>query len=269
MKNKRIVNDPFVLHIYWWKYSENILVQLKLVETVPDIITKAPSDFTAHEKLDLFLFKESINSILQNICDDKPWEQSMNKILSVHDKINDSKSISNLNLLLICNDLLKINSSQLKKVKEIIHLGKSAKKQEFITADIINLVFISLDNNSDTIPIRSFIKRSLKLIPLESEVRLVLYKNLFSRNPFNLMNSIIEKIFVTEYQQDKQIFFTLIKNSEEVLQLSNRLNVINDNIKIDSNMAEFCCEIIQKIFSRLELNELSPYFHHSIETNMK
>ena len=194
----------------------------------------------------------------------------MNKILSVNDKINDSKSILNLDLLFICNDLLKINSIPTNKVKELIQSAKSAKKKEAI--DIIDLVFVSLDNNDDIIPIRSFIKRSLslKLIPLESEARLVLYKNLFSGNPFKLANNLIEKIFFTEYQQNKQIFFTFIKNSEKALQLSSRLNVINDNIiSIDSSMAELCCEIIQKIFSRFKLNELSPYFKHSIEMCMK
>jgi hypothetical protein len=85
------------------------------------------------------------------------------------------------------------------------------------------------------------------------------------------MNSnIIEKIFTTEIQQNKQIFFIFIKNSEEAMQLSIRLKIINDNIKsIDSHMAEFCCEAIQTIFNKFELNELLPYFKHSIELLMK
>jgi hypothetical protein len=75
--------DPFILHIYWWKYSNEILVQLKLVETFPNIIIKAQNDFIVHGKLGLYLFRESINSILQNICDDKPWRQDMDYILSI------------------------------------------------------------------------------------------------------------------------------------------------------------------------------------------
>ncbi|GES73768.1 hypothetical protein GLOIN_2v432849 [Rhizophagus clarus] len=54
----------------------------------------------------------------------------------------------------------------------MINLGKSAKRQEFITIEIIDLVFNNLDNNNDVIPVISFITKSLKLIPLESEVRL-------------------------------------------------------------------------------------------------
>ncbi|GBC04617.1 hypothetical protein RclHR1_05780008 [Rhizophagus clarus] len=265
--------DPFILHIYWWKYANEILIQLKLVETFPNIITKAQNDFIIHGKLDQYLFREAVNCILQNIYDDKPWKQDMDYILSILSEIkeidDDSGNFSNLNLLFVCDDLLKINSIPLEKIKEIIYLGKSAKKQEFITSEIINLVFSSSDDsNNDIIPIISFIKKSLKLIPLESEIRLILYRNIFSQSPFNLMNSIIEKVFITESQQNNQIFFTLIeKNSEESLQNSIRLENINDNIKnIDSKMAELCCNVIQRIFSKFELNELSPYFKHAIKS---
>ncbi|PKC00366.1 hypothetical protein RhiirA5_459097 [Rhizophagus irregularis] len=268
----KFADDPFILHIYWWKYATEILIQLKLVETFPDLIIKAQNDFIVYGKLDRFLFKESINLILQNICDDKPWKQDMDVILSINNcKIENLKNFSNLNLLLICNDLLKINSIPLEKIKEIIYLGKSANKQEFITTDIINLVFSDLDNNNNIIPITSFITRSLKLISLESEIRVTLYRNIFSQYSFKLMNDgIIKKIFETEIQQNEQIFFMIIKNPEEALQLSIRLKTINDNIKdINSNMAEFCCEIIQKIFSKFKLNELLPYFKNSIDSLMK
>ena len=58
--------------------------------------------------------------------------------------------------------------------------------------------------NNDIIPaVRSFISINLELISLESKVRLILYKNLFSREPFELVGDIIEKIFVTENQQNK------------------------------------------------------------------
>ncbi|CAB5203338.1 unnamed protein product [Rhizophagus irregularis] len=266
----KIIN-PFILHIYWWKYATEILIQLKLAETFPDLIIKAQNDFIVYGKLGQYFFKESINLILQNICDDKPWEQDMDFISSIYYKINDSKNFSNLHLLFLCNDLLKINTIPLEKVKEIINLGKSTKNQEIITTEVINLVFSNLDNNNNEIPITSFIKRSLNLISLESEIRLTLYKHIFSQYSFRLMNNgIIEKIFTTEIQQNKQIFFILIKNSEKALQLSIRLKTINDNINdINSNMAESCCEIIQSIFNQFELNELLPYFKDSIESSTK
>jgi hypothetical protein len=260
-----IVNDPFALHIYWWKFENNILIQLKLIEIFPGIIRKVQDDFIVYGKLDQYLFRRAINSILQNICDNKPWKQDMDYILSI---INDTKNkFFNLDLLLICVDLLNINLIPLEKIKEIIYLGKSIENQEFITADIINLVFISLDKKNDIIPIRSFITKILEFIPLNSEVRLILYENLFSREPFELIGIIIKEIFITEFQQNRRIFFKLIKNTKKVFKLSKRLNIINDNIKkLDSNMAELCCEIIQTIFNEFKLDELSSYFKYSIKS---
>ncbi|GES73776.1 hypothetical protein GLOIN_2v432849 [Rhizophagus clarus] len=268
----KFTEDPFILHIYWWKYEAEIMVQLKLVDKFPELITKAQNDFIVYGKFDQYLFKESVNLILQNICDDKPWKQDMDFILSINNsRMGDSKDYSNFHLLALCNDLLKMNSIPLEKIKEIIYLGKSTKKQEFITTQIIDLVFSKLGNNKDIIPITSFVTRSLELISLESEVRLVLYKNIFSQNSFKLMNnSIVERIFNIEIQQNKQIFFILIKNSEESLQLSIRLKYISDNIKnIDSHMAGFCCGTIQTIFNKFELNELLPYFRNSIKSLIK
>ncbi|GBB88978.1 hypothetical protein RclHR1_01560014 [Rhizophagus clarus] len=231
----KITNNPFVLHIYWWKYINNILVQLKLIEKYPDIITKAHNDFIVYGKLDYYLFRKVINSILQNIYEDKPRKQDTDDILSL---INDSKKSLNffdLDLLLICYDLSKIN---------LIPLDK---------------------NDDDIVPIRSFITRILEFIPLDSEVRLILYKNLFSRDPFELVNIIIKKVFITEYQQNKRIFLKLIKNSKKILELSKRLSIINDNIKkLDSDMAVICCEIIQPILNEFKLIELSTYFKYSI-----
>ncbi|GBC04618.1 hypothetical protein RclHR1_05780009 [Rhizophagus clarus] len=261
--------DPFILHIYWWKHSDEILIQLKLVETFPHIITKAQNDFIVHGKLGQYIFRESINSILQNICSDKPWKQDLDYILSILSVIevtdNDLGKFSNLQLLFICDDLLKINSIPLEEIKKIIYLGKSGKKQEFITAEIINLVFSNLSDN--IISSILFITKNLKLIPLESDTRLILYKNIFSKCTFKLMSGIIRKIFITELQQNKQIFFTFIKNPEEALQLSIRLKTINDSFKnIDSYKIELCSEIIQTIFNEFELNELLFYFKYSIES---
>ncbi|CAG8451704.1 2343_t:CDS:2, partial [Funneliformis mosseae] len=231
----QIVNDPFLLHIYWWKYADNVLIQLKLVENCPDIIAKVRNDFIIHGKLDQYLFREAINLILQNICDDKPWKQDVDFIFSLSDKFDNAKQCSNLNLLLVCNDLLKIKSIPPGKIKEIIYLGKS-RKREFITSDIINLIFDNLNDDDDLIPIRSFIKRLLVLLPLESDIR------------------------------NERIFFTLII-SEAALQLSIGLNAINDMIKtINSDIMILSCEIIQSIFNEFELKELLPYFKHSIET---
>ncbi|UZO02840.1 uncharacterized protein OCT59_021318 [Rhizophagus irregularis] len=269
----KIVNDPFLLHLYWWKYRDNILTQLQLVENFPSIITKIQEEFIVYGTLDQYLFKESIGFILQKICNnDDEWEHKMSIILSLSNKINTTKNSAILSLLLICSDLFKINTIPLEKIKEVINLGKTAKKQELINVDIIEFIFDDLDYNNNSTHIRSFIMRILDLIPIESEIRLIIYKNILNRKPFQLINVIIEKIFITENQHNDKIFFTLIKNPEAALQLSNRLIMINKNLKIkdsENSMAELCCEIIQNIFTEFDLKELSPYFKFSIETFTK
>ncbi|GBC06772.1 hypothetical protein RclHR1_07030002 [Rhizophagus clarus] len=269
----KIVEDPFLLHLYWWKYGNNILTQLQLIENFPSIITKVQEEFIVHGTLDQYLFKESINLILQNLCDDDDeWEQKMSTILSLSNKINTTQNSSILSLLLICSDLLKINSIPLEKIKEMINLGKTAKKQEFIGVDIIEFVFGGLDYDNNLTHIRSFIMRILDLVPIESEIRLTICKNIFMQKPFQLINVIIEKIFITEKQHNEQIFLILIKNPEVALQLSNRLMFINKNLNIndsESSIVELCCEIIQTIFNEFDLKELFSYFKCSIETFKK
>ncbi|CAB4443216.1 unnamed protein product [Rhizophagus irregularis] len=254
--------DPFILHIYWWKYSNEILIQLKLVETFPNIVLKVQNDFVVHGKLAQDLFRESINSILQNICDDKPWKQDMDyilSILSVTEVIDDdSGKFSNL---IICNDLLKINSIPLEKIKEIIYLGKSGKKQEFITAEIINLVFNSLDdNNNDITPIISFISfitRNLKLIPLESDVRKLEFNELspyfkYAIESFVQEDLLLQQIFILQQitsiaflkefiNQFWKKYFSL--SSSMIKEINDIMKINNDNPFIQSIRSYFALEL--------------------------
>ncbi|CAB5202129.1 4818_t:CDS:2 [Rhizophagus irregularis] len=193
----------------------------------------------------------------------------MDIVLSLVNRMNYTKKLTNLPLLQICNELLKIKLIPLEKIKEMINLGR-ARRQEFITIEIIELVLYILDNNNDltVTNIRSFIMKCLEIIPLESEVRLTLYRNLFLQKSFNLTNEIIEKMFIDEIQQNDEIFFTLINSSKQVLQHSIRLNVINnclDDNNLNTNIGELCCEIIQAIFGRFELKKLISYFPNFIE----
>jgi hypothetical protein len=266
----KIVSNPFLLHIYWWKHAENILIQLQLIEMFPTILEKTQEEFIIYGKLDQFLLKEAINIILQKFYYNEDCEKELDIILSFVKRMNDTKELTNLPLLYICNELLKIKLIPLVKIKEVIDLGKATKKQEFITKEIIEFVFHSLDYNNDLMVanVRSFIMKSLEIIPFESEVWPILYKNLFSRKSFNLINEIIEKIFIDENQQNDGIFLMLINNPKKALQHSVRLNVINDCLDIknlDTNMGKLCCEIIQSIFSEFDYMELISYFPNFIE----
>ncbi|CAB4443921.1 unnamed protein product [Rhizophagus irregularis] len=268
----KIVSNPFLLHIYWWNHAESILIQLQLIGMFPTIFEEAQRDFIIYGMLDQLLFNEAINFILQKIYYNEECEKEMDIVLSLVNRMNNTKKLTNLPflpLLQICNELLKIKLIPLEKIKEAINLGR-ARRQEFITIEIIELVLYILDNNNDLIVtnIRSFIMKCLEIIPLESEVRLTLYRNLFLQKPFNLTNEIIEKIFIDEIQQNDEIFFTLINSSKQVLQHSIRLNVINNCLNdnnLNTNTGELCCEIIQAIFGKSELKKLISYFPNFIE----
>ncbi|CAB4443923.1 unnamed protein product [Rhizophagus irregularis] len=267
INGNKIISSPLLLHIYWWRYTESILIQSQLVENFPTILANVQKDSNIHGKLEESLLKEAISLILQKIYNNEECKKEMDIILSFVKRMNDTKELTNLPTLYICNNLLKIKSIPLKNIQD---LGKATNKQELITTEIIELVFNSLDYNNEIIvaSIRSFILRSLEIIPLESEVRLVLYENLFSQKPFKLINNIIEKIFDDENQQNEGIFFTLIKNPKQALQHSIRLNVINNCLSsknLDTNIKEICCEMIQAIFSEFELKELIFHFPNFIE----
>ncbi|RGB41967.1 hypothetical protein C1646_810360 [Rhizophagus diaphanus] len=264
----KIVSSPFLLHIYWWNHAESILIQLQLIEMFPTTFEKAQKDFIIYGNLDQLLFNEAINFILQKIYYNEECEKEMDIVLSLVNRMNDTKKLTNLPLLQICNELLKIKLIPLEKIKEMINLGR-ARRQEFITIEIIELVLYILDNNNNDLTvtnIRSFIMKCLEIIPLESEVRLTLYRNLFLQKSFNLTNEIIEKIFIDEIQQNDGIFFSLINSSKQVLQHSIRLNVINNCLNnMNTNIGELCCEIIQAIFGKFELKKLISYFPNFIE----
>jgi hypothetical protein len=270
----RIISNPFLLHIYWWKHSESILIQLQLIETFPTIFEKVKGEFLKYGTSEESLFNEAIKFILQKIDYNEESEKEIDTVLSLVKKMNDTEKLTKLPLLYICNDLLKIKLIPLEKIKEINYLGKSAKNQEIIikeiiTKEIIELIFNNLDYNNDMSAIRSFIIKSLEIIPLESEVRLTIYKNLFTRKPFKFVKEIIEKIFITENEGKKGIFFTLINNPKQALKQSIGLNAINELKNFDNNMNEICCEIIQEFFKDYELKKLIPYFKNSVEIYMK
>ncbi|CAI2169349.1 17606_t:CDS:2 [Funneliformis geosporum] len=149
LTHDEIVDSPFFLHIYWWKYADNIWILLQLVETFPSIITKVQLEGSIdHDKLEQSLFIQAINFLLQKISDEEEYEQDLDIILSLVERMNDTTNMTNLPLLLVCNDLLKINSIPSEKIKEI---RKSVHNQEFITPEIIELVFDHIEEEDDLI----------------------------------------------------------------------------------------------------------------------
>src|SRR6266542_6270204 len=231
--------------------------------------------------LERYLVSELTKIMLEKICGNlgdatnahliDRWQHDVTKVLSLSNKITRAKSLPGLHLLRIVNDLVATKAISLDNIREIVQLGlKSSKKQEILSEKFINTVLEKLDkleqNEKNLIPRRSFVMRCLALIPIESDVRLSLYKRLFSNEPFPLMSAIIERIFIEENDENSNIFFTIIINAEAALRQSARLNIINECFKdLDTNMTTLCCDIIeQTFFMDSELEDLD-YFGHALE----
>jgi len=235
--------------------------------------------------LERYLVSELTKIMLEKICGNlgdatnahliDRWQHDVTKVLSLSNKITRAKSLPGLHLLRIVNDLVATKAISLDNIREIVQLGlKSSKKQEILSEKFVNTVLEKLDkleqNEKNLIPRRSFVMRCLALIPIESDVRLSLYKKLFSNEPFPLMSAIIERIFVAEDDENEDIFLTIITNVKEALRRSARLNTINKCFKdLDTNMATLCCDVIgQILLNNYQLNDLvklEPYTGRALE----
>ncbi|PKY17154.1 hypothetical protein RhiirB3_521757 [Rhizophagus irregularis] len=277
------VYQPILLHTYWWKNANEVLAQLQLALMAPTTIQNIEIRGTGiiGGSFEKYLVKEITKMMFQRIPGNfggaanvhfiDRWQHDVTKVLSLGSKITRAKNLPALQLLRIVNDLVASKSIPLDSVKEIVQLGLSSDKQEVLSEKFVNSVLDKLDrlelNEKNLIPRRSFIMRCLGLIPIESEVRLSLYKKLFSNEPFSLMGAIIERIFLKEDTEQDDVFFTLITNPAEALRRSARLNIINKCLtNLDTNMATLCCDVIeQAFFMNDELKNLEPFFGHALE----
>ncbi|GBB96188.1 hypothetical protein RclHR1_00270034 [Rhizophagus clarus] len=277
------VYQPILLHTYWWKNANEVLAQLQLALMAPTTIQNIEIRGTGiiGGSFEKYLVKEITKMMFERICGNlrgaanayliDRWQHDVTKVLSLGSKVTRAKNLPALQLLRIVNDLVASKSISLDSVKEIVQLGLSADRQEILSEKFVNTVLDKLDkleqNEKNLIPKRSFIMRCLGLIPIESNVRLFLYKKLFSNEPFSLMGAIVERIFLKEDAEQDDVFFTLITNPIEALRRSKRLNIINNCLKdLDTNMATLCCDIIeQAFFMNDDLTNLEPFFGHALE----
>ncbi|RIA93442.1 hypothetical protein C1645_819410, partial [Glomus cerebriforme] len=277
------VYQPIFLHTYWWKNANEVLALLQLAQMAPTIIQNIEIQGTAivGASLEQYLVKEVTKMMFQRICGNfggainahliDRWQHDVTKVLSLGSKITRAKNLRDLQLLRIVNDLVASKTIPLDNIKEIVQLGLSSDRKVVLSERFVNTVLDKLDNleqnEKNSIPKRSFVMRCLTLIPIGSDVRLSLYKRLFSNEPFPLMGVIIERIILKEEAEHEDIFFTIINNPKAALRQSARLNIINNCLKdLDTNMATLCCDTIeQTFFMNEELVNLEPYFGHALE----
>ncbi|RIA86037.1 hypothetical protein C1645_741134 [Glomus cerebriforme] len=275
------VYQPIFLHTYWWKNANEVLALLQLAQMAPTIIQNIEIQGTAivGASLEQYLVKEVTKMMFQRICGNfggainahliDRWQHDVTKVISLGSKITRAKNLRDLQLLRIVNDLVATKSISLASIREIVQLGLSS--DEVLSEKFVNNVLDKLDrldhNEKNLTTRRSFIMRCLALIPIESNVRLSLYKKLFSSEPFPLMGAIVERIFLKEDIENEDTFITIITDAKVALRQSARLNVINDCLQdLDTNMATLCCDVIeQTFFMNEEFENLAPYFGTVIE----
>ncbi|GBB90017.1 hypothetical protein RclHR1_01690002 [Rhizophagus clarus] len=281
------VYQPIFLHTYWWKNANEVLAQLQLAQMSPVLIKniEIQGDSIIKGSLEKYLVKEVAKIMLRRICGNfegaanahliDKWQHDVTKVLSLGSKIAQARNLPDLQLLRIVNDLVATKTIPLDSIREIVQLGLSSDEQEVLSEEFVGTVLDKLDkldhNEKNLIPRRSFIMRCLALVPIESNVRLSLYKKLFSNEPFPLMGAILERIFLKEESENEDTFFTIITDPEEIFRQSARLNVINDSLKdLDTNMATLCCDVIEQTFYiNEELENLSAFFGPALEALYK
>ncbi|CAG8495506.1 695_t:CDS:10, partial [Dentiscutata erythropus] len=200
------------------------------------------------------------------------WQHEVNKIISLCTKLPEASDIESFHLLQICSDLISTESIPLDGIKKIIRAAYPEGAQEIFTSKFIKTVFQILEVK-DYVPRKLFIIKCLDVLPLISNIRLDLYKNLFSKDPFPLMSIIIYKIFQQEDEKNKDIFFQLLKMPKNARIISPRLNAINNclsNHGLGSFMATLCCDVLQKsIFSNCTLEYSAEYFQDAIKALLR
>ncbi|CAG8623037.1 11993_t:CDS:2 [Funneliformis mosseae] len=142
LTSDKIVDTPFLLHIYWWKYADNVWIQLQLVETFPSIFTKVQLEGSIiHGKLDQCLFIQAINLLLQKIYDEEEYEQDLDILLSLVYRINDTTNLTNLPLLLGF-ELAKLKPYFKYSVEPFLKHGDLALQQLSSLQQITSIAFL-------------------------------------------------------------------------------------------------------------------------------
>ncbi|CAB4467000.1 unnamed protein product [Rhizophagus irregularis] len=284
--------NPVRLHLCWWENSSSILAELTLAQISPHVIKQFDTETDENKLLEIefekYLVEQVIRDLLNRIIylkeEEKKrygdrliierWQYEVTKVISLCEKINATSELYSLRLLRICNDLLIAKSIPLDDMKQIIRYAQQNMissdeviSKEFI--DVVMTILIKLEpNEKNLIPRRLFILRCLDILALTSPVRQFLYQGLFTLQPFPLMGAIIIRIFKTEEKEHPNFILQLIRQPNQILGYSERLNIINrcfDINKLNTMMTTLTCDTFQQeFFSKLDLTTLVNCFNSAI-----
>ncbi|RHZ89175.1 hypothetical protein Glove_18g29 [Diversispora epigaea] len=284
------VNDPFLLHTHWWRYSLSIMTEFRIAQLCPSIInnTSFVNENLSNNSFGNYLIEEVTKFLLKKLNDIKisaqdnipqliNWQHEANLISILCGKLPEAPQFASLHLLQMCNDFVSADSITLTSIKEIMKIRNSISSTfngtDIFTPNFIKKVFTMLDKLPNTrensAPKLSFMLKCLEILSLESPSRLELYKNIFSQEPIPIMsNSIISLIFKQEENIIPKVFLELIKDSNKILSLSPRFKIITDCLKsqgLNSSISTLCCDILQKsFFSKYTFKELSDNYQYSV-----
>ncbi|CAG8494132.1 12597_t:CDS:10, partial [Racocetra fulgida] len=275
---KEKVLNPIILHTYWWIHGNSIMAELQLAQICPTIApelkNKSGDAITlVKEAIEILLVKISKDKNMNEAYEQKEvdrWKYEVTKVLSFSKEIPKASTLESLKLLQFCNDLLSIKSIRPHSISRIISLAQNSVST--LTIEVLNVLFDVLYEIEPTeinlVFKRNIILRCLDIIPLESDLRIWLYRRLFENQPFPLMGIIIQKIFETEKTAQEGIFFQLIKGQPGILTFYPRLQEIDKYLtELDLKMATLCCDIIQHcFFAKTTIEKLVSYFPHALRT---
>ncbi|CAG8479091.1 963_t:CDS:10 [Gigaspora margarita] len=264
------VLNPILLHIFWWNNSSSVLVKFQLAQMCSKVNNmKDPEDHHFEKFLVYEIAEQKLYELESIDINQLPeWQHESNKIISLCTKLPEASDTEPFHLLQICSDLISTETIPLDSVKQIVKVAYPDGVQEIFTSKFIKTVFQILNEVKDYVPRKLFIIKCLDVLPLTSNIRLDLYNNLFSKELFPLMSIIIYKIFQQEDEENRDIFFQLLKMPKRVRTISPRLNAINkclSNHGLGSFMATLCCDVLQKsFFSNCTLEYSAEYFQDAI-----
>ncbi|KAF0485179.1 e3 ubiquitin-protein ligase [Gigaspora margarita] len=280
------IPNPFRLHVYWWSNSEIALTELQLSKLCPTVIEEMLKlEFEQSKELDFeqYLLEQISKMMMEKLCTIDlndinrirnqllTWQCDTTYILSLSSKLPKSYDNPAIHKLRIYNDLSK--SLELQKLIEIRNIEKD-NDDEVLSGQFVDIVFeklYELQQTEDNLSLqRSFTNRCLNTLPLQSPIRLHLYEKIFTQEPLpSLSFTIIHRIFLTEYNEHDEVFFNLINDPLEVLEESERLQVIENILSKkhpDSEISALCCDVIQtQFFSSQDFQDLSQYFMKATE----
>ncbi|CAG8535691.1 30956_t:CDS:10, partial [Gigaspora margarita] len=196
------------------------------------------------------------------------WQLEASQILILCSELSTGPLSLSLQLLNICNDLVSKQVIPFDRLSTVVNIGLNGLSD----SRFIDHIFRFFDSNTHpntiaSIARQNFVQRILDIIPLESPTRLHFYEKLFEQaQPLPFTAFIVLCIFRSE-EQDQ--FTAIIRNTNEVLHSSPRLNIINTQLEknsCNSQLAALCCDVIQKeFFAKLEFGRLQQLFRDALQ----